>query len=235
MAITQIWSRFGESILDAPHLTLASYLGHTPSIEVAKQHGIAYPSDADFRSDPAYDPNRHKLDLEKDYLDCVFLVLSVATWGAESLDRIVNTCSLLQCMHHSPSNADFKRLRDEAALCVNAMIDNRTEDLQKKANSLRQRCSEEYEPHEDSPDSKAAMAVWDQLGAPWFALETCCSDLAARDDVREKEPGPSNPSWIARETVWSSRAMDAAAGWSSLNLVNQVLRSTLILWASTER
>ncbi|MBL8830010.1 MAG: hypothetical protein JNM18_23730 [Planctomycetaceae bacterium] len=235
MAITQIWSRFGGSIADAPHLTLASFLGHAPSIEVAKQHGIAYPSDADFRSDPTYDPNRHKLDLEKDYLDSKFLVLSVATWGAEALYRIVNTCSLLQCMHHSPSSAHFKRLRDEAASCVNAMIDNRTDELRKKADALHQRCSEEYKPHEKQPDSKAAQAVWYQLGAPWFAIETCRSDLTARDDSREKEPGPSNQTWITRETVWPSRAIDAAAHWSSFNLVNQVLRSTLISWASTQR
>jgi hypothetical protein len=168
--------------------------------------------------------------LDQEYLDCKQFLLCVATWGAEPLLRIVNACSLLQCLHHSPTNEEYKRLRDDAAFSVYAMVDTSSDELRKKADTLRRRCQAEYRPHGNKPDTKIAKTIWFHLGAPWFGLETCLSNFAA--DRGESEPVPSNPTWIARQTVWPTRALDAAAHWSSYSLISTVLRSALVAWST---
>ena len=231
MAITQFWKRFGDSILEAPHLTLAASLEHAPSIVVAKQHSIKFPKVADFEVDPHYDPNSHKLDLEEEFLYSKFLLMCISAWGAEALVRAVNACSLLQCMHHSSCSPKFKRLRNDAAFALQALMDNPSAESRKKADDLRRQCEASYRPHEDAPDTSDAHENWYHLGAPWFGLETALSDLATRGDYNEDEPAPSNSSWLARETVWPERAIDAAAHWSSHSLARDVVKSTLLVWA----
>jgi hypothetical protein len=230
MAITALWQRFGAAISKAPHLTLAAFLGHQPSISAAKKLSLIFPKTTDFQIDPAYDPNIHKLDLDEESLKSKFLLMCLATWGPEALIRSVNACSLLQCMHHAGCSPHRKGLRNEAAFVLQDLIDAPTEARKKHAKELRRRCSEHYHQHEADPDSSSAQASWYQLGAPWFGLETYLGDMTAREDCGEKAPAPSNASWIARNTVWPERALDAAAHWSSFRLVRDVVSSTLIAW-----
>ena len=231
MAMTQLWNRFGQSILTSPHLTLAAFLGHAPSIHQTKQQSIEFPKTADFQFDPAYDPNFHKLDLDEDCLNSAFLIKCVCAWGAEALVRAVNACSLLQCMHHSSCTPKFRQLRNEAAFSLQALIDFPTADVRKEAGRLLQKCQALYRPHEENPDSTEANETWYHLGASWFGLETALSNMAAREDCGEKEPAPANSSWCRRETVWPERAVDAAARWSSHALARAAVRSTLLAWA----
>jgi hypothetical protein len=234
MTKTEFWNRFGNTILDAPHLTLAAFLGHAPSIEVANRQSIRFPTPADFQSDRAYDPNYFKLDLDDDYLRSSFLILCISAWGGEALIRAVNKCSQLQCLHHDSCSPTLKPLRDEVALALHKLVDAPTPNVRQSATELLRRCQELYRPHEDDPDSDAASMTWLHLGAPWFGLETVLGNLCARQDCGETEPGPSNSTWCARETVWPIRAINAAAHWSSHSIVRETVQSTLLNWATDQ-
>jgi hypothetical protein len=231
MAKTEFWVRFGETILAAPDLTLAAFLGHAPSIAIAKDREIHFPKTADFQIDRAYDPNRHKLDLDEAHLNSKFLLLCISAWGAQALVRAVNVCSHLQCMHHSSCSSKFTRLRNDAAFSLQELIDAPTPVVHQRATELLRLCQSQYFPYEDAPDSGDAEEVWYHLGAPWFGLETALGNSAARSDCGEVEPAPANPTWCRRQTVWPERAFDAAANWSSHALVADAVRSTLITWA----
>lgn len=233
MAKTQIWSRFGKSILTAPELTLAAFLGHANSVKVAVQHSLAVPQTADFRADSAYDPNIHKLDLPQDYLDSAFLMRCVATWGAEVLIRATHACGLLQCLHHSTCAPQYVGLRNDAAFLLQTLIDGPTPEARLKARECLEQCQKRYRPHEKKPDSKAAVTTWFHLGAPWFALETALGNLAVEEGSDETDPAPSNKSWITRNSVWPKRAIDAAAHTVPHPLLRDTLRSTLIAWATS--
>jgi len=231
MAKTELWHRFGDTILSAPNLTLAAFLGHAPSIAVAKQRSINFPKSADFQIDPAYDPNIHKLDLDADYLSASFLIRCASAWGGEVLLRVVNSCSLLQIAHHSSCSPGIRRLRDEVAFTLHALIDAPSPPVHQKATELLKRCQVLYRHQEASSDSNDSALMWYDLGAPWCGLETALGNLGARRDCGETEPAPSNSTWSARETVWPTRAMDAASHWSSHSIVRDVIRSSLVAWA----
>ncbi len=231
MSKTEFWNRFGETILSSPHLTLAAFLGHSPSVAVAKQHSIHFPKTADFQIDRAYDPNVHKLDLDEDSLNSTFLIRCISAWGGEALIQAVNACAHLQCMHHSSCSPKFKSLRNEAAFALQMLVDAPTPKIQETARELLRQCQNSYRPYEENPDSAEAQFVWLHLGASWFGLETALRDLGPRRDCGETEPAPSNSTWCARETVWPDRALDAAAHWSSHAIARATIRSTLIAWA----
>lgn len=232
MAVTATWTWFGEVITEAPHLTLLAFLGHQPSIAAANERDLVFPKMADFQDDPAYNPNPQGLDLEEEILASKSFLMGIATWGAEPLKRAVNACSLLQCVHHSACVPKLKDLRNEAAFLLHELVDGHSTSRRSKAEEVRRRCSEEYRLQESARDSAGATTSWYHLGAPWFGLETVLGNLAARSDCGENEPGPANSSWIARNTVWPERALDAAAHWSSFSLVRDVIRSSLIAWGT---
>ena len=234
MAATKFWTRFGDTIIASPHLTLAAFLGHAPSVAMANERSVRFPKTNDFQVDPAYDPNPHKLDLDEESLKSAFFLKCISAWGGEVLVRTVNACSLLQCLHHSSYSPKFTALRNAAAHALQGMIDLPSPTSRKVAKAVLVKCQSEYRRHEDDPDSEEAGEVWYCLGAPWCGLETALGDLAARPDCGEQEPGPGNASWCARATVWPERALDAAAHWSSHSLVRQVIESTLLAWTIRE-
>jgi hypothetical protein len=232
MAITQVWKRFGDSILAMPHLTLAAFLGHAPSIAIAKESSIRFPRTADFQIDPAYDPNIHRLDLDEDYLSSKFLLKCISTWGAEPLIRAANACSLLQCMHHASCHPKYRLLRNEAAFALQNLVDAATPKARLTADEIRRNCESHHSLNENVPNSPEAHVCWYHLGAAWFGLETALGNMEARNELNEGEHAPSNSSWIARQTVWPERAIDAAAHWSSHSLAVLAVKSTLIAWAA---
>ena len=235
MAITSLWMQFGDTIAKSPHLTLAAFLGHSASIAVTKQEFLWYPKTADFQVDPAYDPNYHKLELDEDYLNSNFFLRCISTWGAEPLIHAVNACSLLQCMHQTSSPPHLAALRSDAAFILQRMIDAPTSKLKNEAKQVLHLCNAEYRSHEDAPDTAEAIMIRNHLGAPWFGLETLLSNLDARNECGEREPGPSHSTWIARNSVWPDCALHAAAHWSSYGLAREAISSTLIAWATRDR
>ena len=231
MAKTEFWNRFGNTILDSPHLTLAAFLGHAPSVAVSKLRSIKFPYYSDFQNDPAYNPNIHKMDLGEDCLNGRLFILCVSAWGADALLRVANACSLLQIAHDSSCPLKLRQLRNEAAFSLHSLIDAPTPAARQRSAELLRQCQAIYRPHEDSPDSREAGLTWLHLGAPWCGLETALGNLGTRRDCGETDPPPSNSTWCARETVWPIRAMDAAAHWSSYSNVSDAMRSTLVSWA----
>lgn len=231
MAITELWDDFGESILAAPYLTLAAFLGDTLSVKRARENSILFPSKSDFKADRTYDPNPHNLKLAADELDSTFLMKCVSTWGAETLLHAVNACSQLQCQRHDSCSPQIQPLRTEAAGALQELIDSPSPATRRRANEVLLKCKVAYRCHEKSPDSMEAQQVWYHLGAPWFGLEAATGELAARIDCDETEPAPSNSSWCARVTVWPVRAIDAAAHWSSHIVAQEAVRLALISWA----
>lgn len=229
--MTEFWNRFGKTILGAPDLTLAAFLGDRSSIEVAKQHDIRFPKTTDFQIDSAYDPNFHKLDLDEERLQTDFFILCVSAWGVDALRRAVNACSLIQCMHQTVCSPRLLPVRNQAAFALQTFIDTPSKENRDEAASSLKKCSDLYRVHEDSPDTPESHNTWYQLGAPWLALESVFSMGGPDASIDEVEPAQCNSTWIARESVWPRRAFDAAAHWSSHSLVRDVVRSTLLKWA----
>ncbi len=164
-----------------------------------------------------------------------FLLLCLAAWGEEPLKRTVNACSLLQCMHHCTCSPNLKPLRNEAAFALQSFLDDPSVNNRIKAESVRRKCEEIYDAGEDNPDSDVAVTSWYHLGAPWFGLETALDDLSVREDYGEIAPAPANSSWCIRNAVWPERAFDAAAKWSSVALVSDAVKTTLLVWAVGKR
>jgi hypothetical protein len=91
-----IWSAFGESILAHPQLTLAAFLGVPSAVGRAGALGLAVPARDDFRVDPAFDPNPHRLKLQEEYLATMLDIRVLAAWGADPLVRASVVCSQMQ-------------------------------------------------------------------------------------------------------------------------------------------
>jgi hypothetical protein len=234
MATTKFWTRFGDTIIASPHLTLAAFLGHAPSIAIANERSVLFPRTSDFQLDPAYDSNPHKLDLDEQSLQSAFFVRCLSVWGGEALIRAVNACSLLQCLHHSSCSTKYKSLRNAAAHALQAMVDLPSPTTHKVAKAVLLKCQAEDRRFENDPDTDEASEVWYCLGAPWCGLETALGNLQARPDCGEQEPGPSNATWCARASVWPERALDAAAHRSSHALARAVIKSALLAWATDQ-
>jgi hypothetical protein len=188
MATTKFWTRFGDTIIASPHLTLAAFLGHAPSIAIANERSVLFPRTSDFQLDPAYDSNPHKLDLDEQSLQSAFFVRCLSVWGGEALIRAVNACSLLQCLHHSSCSTKYKSLRNAAAHALQAMVDLPSPTTHKVAKAVLLKCQAEDRRFENDPDTDEASEVWYCLGAPWCGLETALGNLQARPDCA-MQPG----------------------------------------------
>jgi hypothetical protein len=232
MAITKTWKSFGDIIAANPRLTLASFLGHPPSIATARQLGVRFPVTTDFEADSAFNPNIHNLRLKEDYIKNIFLMLCISVWGAEVLKQAVNVCSSLHCQLDKECPPELKTLRDNAALALQRLIGEPSPESRRNAADVLHKCEATYRPHEDNPDSLDAKNIWAHLGAPWFGLKTALGNLNARKDCGESEPGPANSSWCIRNTVWPVRAIDAVAHWSSHEKARAAVISTLVTWAT---
>ena len=232
MAKTDLWDDYGDSILAAPYLTLAAFLGHKPSMTFARKNTVLFPAESDFKADRAYDPNPHKLKLPADTINSKFLIQCISTWGAEPLVLAAHVCSKLQCHHQRSSLPEVEPIQTEAASVLQELIDSPSSAIHTKANAVLLKCQTLYRQYAKSPDSVNAQQIWYDLGAPWFGLETVLGNLEVRSDCGETEPAPSNSTWCNRVTVWPERAIDAAAHWSSHAVAQVAVRSALIEWVS---
>jgi hypothetical protein len=229
MTHTAIWKQFGAAISSEHPRTLAAFLGHRDSELALQSKMIPFPTTNHFCADSAFDPDPYQLDLPKDILETSLLVKSLAVWGPDVLIRVAFACAALQIKHHSACRADLVTPRDSAFDAVKRWIQNPANENYDSVKQASKRCAKLYKPCEDAPDSSEANVVWSHLGAPWCAAETASQDhkLEVYDG-----PGPreASPTWCSRNSVWPIRAADAAAQWSSYEVVRKTIRETLLDW-----
>jgi hypothetical protein len=211
------WDKFGTSLLQKPEESLAAYLGEASG-------EIAGPTAADFRSDPVFDPNPHRLDLPADSLELMFFVRTLVVWGAEPLVRAAVVCSEIQLEASAPPERALAAAAAAKAFQASPSDQNRA-DARRAADA----CAKEYAPFEGDPDSPEATRLWRSLGACWFAAETAAQDYAL---TRWDGPAPaaSSPTWGNRVAVWPQRAADAAGAVTSCAAVRQRIRGSLTAW-----
>lgn len=230
MPMTNIWNEFGPSIQGSPKMTLAAFLGDEESIAECKKQGIGFPLLADFDSDSVYDPNPYNLKLDTGLLGNNQLVLCLMTWGKEPIFVIANACAQLQCACNKEPDPAINALQVETASAVKSYVQEPTTRIFGSVKKLVKACRELYSPYEDDPDSEEARIVWYQLGAPWFAAETICNDWEIQS-YDGTPPPEAQSTWIKRNSMWTKRAVDSAAEWSSHERVNDEMRKTALKWA----
>lgn len=223
-----VWDQFGASILQRPELTLAAYLGAPWAVARAGAAGIAVPSAADFKRDPAFDPNPHHLALPDDYLQTMFHVRTLATWGWRPLVDLAVVCSEDQLRIASPMDDDgANRARIAAASAAKSFQADPNARNRAAARRAAEACAACYSPFESDPDSPNARTMWFYLGACWFAAETAAQDASL---TQWDGPGPdaASATWRTRNAVWPQRAAEAAAEASSYPSVRNCIRDELI-------
>jgi hypothetical protein len=230
---SKTWERFGSAVLAHPAVTLAAYLGAPWAMARAREGKIAFPKAADFRKDPVFDPNPHKLKLAREYLDTNFLVRTLAIWGWHPLVRAVVVCSDIQLEFAEPSKDKKRKACEAAALATKAFLKSPTKGKRAAARSAADACGAPYRRFERKPDAPGARETWLKLGACWFAAETAAQDFSLSE---WDGPGPAQASttWGNRSSVWPKRAAEAAAAVSSHELVRRRIAEDLIGWCLTE-
>lgn len=232
--MTNIWKHFGETTFNDLS-TLAAYL-EDPFYqkEMTKLH-VPFPSSKDFNNDPTYNANPFSLDLPPDYVEIIFLIKSVATWGPEALINIAASSMTLEVANYHDNHNHLSEIRFRTTEAVKQYL-VKTDSLNKnKVLDSCMECRATYRPYQDEPESVLAQRTWEALGAPWFAAETICANFSAVKDYGETEPPASNSTWINRCSVWPIRAAEQAAKWTFYGKVQEKFRRDLIDWVKSHR
>ena len=221
------WARIGESISAHPKESLAALFGDGPAIEFFSGVGLLAPTLELLRADPSLDPNPHQLALPSDYVEMCFRVRVLALWGPTLLIDAAIACAELQ-VERQPSCAPRNREARDAALRSALSYQERATDAAVGAcRSSAEGCANIYERHAEAPDSPAAMATWNDLGAPWFAAEAIAQDYTLTEWDGDP-PREASRTWGNRMSVWTQRAADAAAHWTSSTEVMAALKSRVL-------
>lgn len=220
-----LWADFHEHLRQSPEVTLGAYLGHPGALALAARDGLRAPTAADFRRDPTFDPNPHRLALEAAHCELLFCVGTLAAWGWRPLVLSAVVCSREQ-LAHQPVEDALTQARLEAARSAEAFLINPSDATRSGARAAAKFCEELIAPHEDAPDSALARATWDGLGAAWCAAETAAQDYAL-SPWDGPPPAESSATWRTRCSVWPRRAAEAAARLTSNERVWQSIRAAL--------
>ena len=229
MPHSAIWELFGDFITEHHSRTLAAYLGDREAELALDADSISFPTSDDFRSDPVFDPNPHRLDLPSGYVETALLVHSLAVWGPDALIRAAFACAKLQVERQTVCRPDLVGPRDAALQAVAAYLQSATDERLQEVAAAVGWCNELYAPHEEDPDTEEARNVWTQLGAAWFAAETAAQDFKL-ESYDGDGPREASSTWCKRNVVWPVRAAEVAAGWSSHDEVRATIRTALLDW-----
>jgi hypothetical protein len=220
-----LWADFHQHLRQSPEVTLGAYLGHPVTLALAARDRLRAPTEADFRRDPTFDPNPHRLPFEASHEELLFGVGTLAVWGWRPLVLSAVVCSREQ-LAHQPVEEALAQARLEAARSAEAFLTHPSDATRSAARAAAKSCAALFAPHEDAPDSALARATWDGLGAAWFAAETSAQDYAlSRWDG--PPPAESSATWRRRCSVWPRRAAESAARLTSNGRVGQSIRAAL--------
>lgn len=224
-----IWRQFESEITHEPALTLRGYLADPTAIVDAKKAGIVVPTGEDFKRDPAFNPNPHALKLPTEYLEMAFLVRTLAVWGWQPLVCSAVLASNIQLKARATLHDEIQHACIAAATSASTFLQEPTENNRNEARIRADACSQYFKQHEENPDTPEAGALWLRLGACWFAAEAAAQDhsLAEWDG-----PGPAqgNVVWGNRNSVWPTRAVEAACEIDSYSSVLEQIKNGLIEW-----
>ena len=229
MSHTRTWRQFSDALNAHPTETLAAYLGDRAQAEFLTSKGVVWPRESNFRTDPAFDPNPHKLDLPRDSLDAALMMHSFALWGPSTIVYSSLVCARLQCSKQSHWSSELDTLRSETLAAVEYFLESPGPLANQGVANAASRCQAAYAPFEDEPDSKDGQSVWYDLGAVWFTAEVMANDFRLQG-YDGSGPREASATWCRRNTVWSIRAADAAAHWSSWAKTRQAIQQELSAW-----
>ncbi|WP_156372031.1 hypothetical protein [Acidovorax sp. Leaf78] len=226
------WKTLGTSITAAPKTSLAAWLGHRDSIAALERQGLAVPHSKIFARDPQLKSDPHGLGLSVEQKATDLFVRCVAFWGAQSIQRAALACAELQFAARNRAPAALLVLRNAAMAAARNYIACPGDATRLAAVQASEACWQHWEKHRN-PDSAAARATWEHLGAPWFAA-TLAGDAMDLTEYDGPPPRVASSTWGARSTSHLNRAAEAAGHWTSPAEALRAMQEALLAWALSD-
>jgi len=226
------WKALGATLTSAPKTSLAAWLGHRDSIAALERQGLAIPHSKIFARDPQLKPDPHGLGLSVEQKATDLFVRCVAFWGAQSIQRAALACAELQFAARNRAPAALLVLRNAAMAAARNYIACPGEATRLAAVQASEACWQHGEKHRN-PDSAAARATWEYLGAPWFAA-TLAGDAMDLTEYDGPPPRVASSTWGARSTSHLNHAAEAAGHWTSPAEALRAMQEALLAWALSD-